>query len=434
MQRIETTKRAAVSQSFAPDVGADSGQIPSRLRDRRLAWFVASALLLAVSTFVALVQHPWGDPYHPPELLSPAWFLHPMERNPEQRLPLLLAEVNDLWVSSDGERIWAVGDAGFVVKSLDGGRSWEKLETLDEPTRNAASTESGEAPGPSGGDSDPAGGSIEETPSIQEPARSRLGRSPPVGDRTDIQRLETERASRGDAVASREEQQAGVPLGGNEYARFESRDALPVTEHRVVHFVDHRHGWIGGDRGTFLRTSDGGTTWEARTTGLGEVSPGTGQVADLAFADPERGCMVLRQTPRSSLVLVTRDGGRTWSWNDRGGNPRTVLANGDGCWFVGGGEVRVVSWKDPKDPITELSRADERSIHAVSISPGNTSLWAVGDDGMILRSTPGGSWSEIASPTSLTLSTVHVASPLGLGRERQRPLAHEGRRGHLAPS
>jgi len=76
------------------------------------------------------------------------------------------------------------------------------------------------------------------------------------------------------------------------------------TENRLlgVWFSDENTGTVVGDRGTILRTTDGGDTWTSQTSGTGEFLWG------VRFADSMNGWVV----GEGSTILHTTDGGATW--------------------------------------------------------------------------------------------------------------------------
>jgi photosystem II stability/assembly factor-like uncharacterized protein len=70
----------------------------------------------------------------------------------------------------------------------------------------------------------------------------------------------------------------------------------------AVSFPDARHGFIAGEFGTLLATSDGGETWEKRDVGTEKTLFG------MKFTTAEMGWAV----GIDGLILHTADGGRTW--------------------------------------------------------------------------------------------------------------------------
>ncbi|QFZ21766.1 WD40/YVTN/BNR-like repeat-containing protein [Saccharothrix syringae] len=86
---------------------------------------------------------------------------------------------------------------------------------------------------------------------------------------------------------------------------------------RGLSAVSPRVAWVSGSRGTVLRTTDGGRTWDP------VAPPGT---ADLDFRDVEafdaRTAVVLSIGPgESSRLYRTTDGGRTWALTFRNPEP-----------------------------------------------------------------------------------------------------------------
>ncbi len=67
-------------------------------------------------------------------------------------------------------------------------------------------------------------------------------------------------------------------------------------------FVDADHGWLSGEWGTILATSDGGRTWKQQSSGVESTLFGIG------FADARTGVAV----GIDGIILRTEDGGATW--------------------------------------------------------------------------------------------------------------------------
>src|SRR5438045_9423255 len=78
---------------------------------------------------------------------------------------------------------------------------------------------------------------------------------------------------------------------------------------RGVSAVSANVAWASGDKGTFLRTTDGGRTWQAATV------PGA---ADLDFRDvdafdADAAYLLAIGAGERSRIDETTDGGRTWA-------------------------------------------------------------------------------------------------------------------------
>ena len=123
---------------------------------------------------------------------------------------------------------------------------------------------------------------------------------------------------------------------------------LPLNR---VFFSDEQHGWISGgywyeDEGNLilLRTSNGGEDWE-------EISNFNYIVNDIYFADSLHGWVVGQDTTGAGMILESQDGGRNWN------------------------------------TVTENLSAALKAIHFK-----NGYGWAVGDNGLILRTEDGTTW------------------------------------------
>jgi len=183
-----------------------------------------------------------------------------------------------------------------------------------------------------------------------------------------------------------------------------------------VHFADSRRGWIVGDAGTVLRTTDEGATWVSQTLGT------KASISDISFRTKDDGCLVA-----GASVFCTADGGGQWRETTKF-NPKNfggltpeltslTFANKRRGIIVGslvrrdavldslvlltedGGETwrRVVV--ETKDEMIDVDFAgDERAL-------------AVGAGGTILRTENGGrSWSLQASGTRAVLYNVEFRS------------------------
>ena len=83
-----------------------------------------------------------------------------------------------------------------------------------------------------------------------------------------------------------------------------------------VSFVDPRHGWAVGDRGTLWHTDDGGRHWQQQVSGV------SCPLESVCFLDQQTGWAAGGQThpythTSTAVVLATSDGGRHWRHLDR---------------------------------------------------------------------------------------------------------------------
>ncbi len=90
---------------------------------------------------------------------------------------------------------------------------------------------------------------------------------------------------------------------------------------RSIYFVDDQHGWIVGDKGLCLATTDGGKTWEKRDTGsdatlrcvrFTDARTGFACGDGDSRAPAARGHVVMGRPQKQGTLLSTTDGGATW--------------------------------------------------------------------------------------------------------------------------
>lgn len=355
------------SSSAVPSSGGETlafGAAPRR-RDLRPVWLLASAAVLSLSTLVAVLQPPRPDPYA--ERTNLEWFLAPLEANPEQRLPAVAGEIEALWSSPDGERVWAVGEDGLALRSLDGGESWTRIglggaaaAVEEQPLAGEAEVEAAESwwrwdlPGgsaealedpqskgsepppidpkqqPPGPQENPDQGLIlpplnfkEQLPLPEDDASGEQRALDPEyleGANPEVQRIEppaptVPRRSTGvAATAPPEAVTAPAPDAAQPFATWTSQVAfVPLGESRVatlksVHFLDNgQDGWIGTENGDLLRTIDGGEIWEVRSSSDPAV-----RLVDLYFSNQARGCAALIGPDGSRVSATTTNGGSDW--------------------------------------------------------------------------------------------------------------------------
>jgi photosystem II stability/assembly factor-like uncharacterized protein len=174
------------------------------------------------------------------------------------------------------------------------------------------------------------------------------------------------------------------------------RTSTTITDDVILYdvsFPDPQHGFICGEFGTLLITSDGGATWTRR------VAPTEKTLFGVYFTTPDRGWVV----GIDGLVLHTDDGGRTWevqhghpevsgvediSFRDALKNPGMYAVRVDGDRGVVVGDVgMVLTSSDGGKTWTRRELPDEHRlvwIRDVSLAPGGGGF-AVGNAGFDAR-------------------------------------------------
>ena len=105
----------------------------------------------------------------------------------------------------------------------------------------------------------------------------------------------------------------GIKIGNNYGASFtEANPQAGISTFRRVRMLNNTQGWVGGDEGKILKTSNGGETWQLQTT-----APYYDYIADMAVLS-------------ASKVLVCTEGGQIISTSNGGTTftTQTLDANG----------------------------------------------------------------------------------------------------------
>lgn len=82
-------------------------------------------------------------------------------------------------------------------------------------------------------------------------------------------------------------------------------------------FISDKIGWVSGVKGTILKTTDGGETWVKQNSGTDQ------QLTKVSFVDEKNGWVI------GSAIVHTSDGGETWTVQD----PRAWTGLWDAFFF-----------------------------------------------------------------------------------------------------
>ncbi|MDT9001793.1 YCF48-related protein [Paucibacter sp. APW11] len=174
----------------------------------------------------------------------------------------------------------------------------------------------------------------------------------------------------------------------------------------AIHFsTDGLHGWVVGDGGTILRTTDAGASWRPLTSGtrawLNAVH--INEDGRRGWAAGEEG-----------LILHTEDGGESWA--PQVSNTRaTLLAlhfspDGQRGWAAGERGVILRTDDGGRSWVTQISHW-RPSATALQIGRDGQHGWAIDERGAILRIDKGGrSWSQLRGPTKVMLNALYISA------------------------
>jgi len=322
---------------------------------RRGFWllFVSATLLAIGATWFAAQQKPHPDAFRvnaswhsPAAWLSAGFWLYPYERNAFKRLPVIRSDLKDVFVL--GERVWAVGDDGLIIHSLDGGITWQQ-QRVNQP---------------------------EPLESVEEKPQRQLIIAP----------------------------EAGQQLKGNAQGISRAEDGLSDTEKRFredlqsIFFIDVQRGWAVGYGGMILSTADGGKSWQPQASGT------EARLYSVTFIDAQRGWVV----GSGGTILSTADGGKSWQPQASGTEARlysVTFIDAQRGWVVGSGGT-ILSTADGGKSWQPQASGREAWFNSVTFIDAQRG-WVVGSDGTILSTADGGkSWQLQTSDTGILLSSV----------------------------
>lgn len=79
-------------------------------------------------------------------------------------------------------------------------------------------------------------------------------------------------------------------------------ETYPETGIKTIDFVDSYHGWIAGENGMIMATTDGGKSWEEQYSGS------NAEIQDIDFFNINVGVAI----SWNDEILITKNGGETW--------------------------------------------------------------------------------------------------------------------------
>jgi photosystem II stability/assembly factor-like uncharacterized protein len=290
---------------------------------------------------------------------------------------------------------WAVGEDATLCRTVDGGSTWEVRPPLVLPSQTMSSLhfldrDTGWAAGPGHMFATVDGGDTWAEQAI--PASST------------VNSYAFPRRSRGFAVGSPNLFLRSLD-GGKSWERqpgVSIRNPL-----KVIRFTDSLDGWAGGDYGTLLRTRDGGTTWDS------VAFPRTNFIGILSFPKADTGWIVA-----DNGIARTRDGGS--SWDTLPLPPDCACIGGMVFWDAKKGWASGCALDGPGGHVWETTDAGETwkamdtgkttGIYAMSAGRDGPA-WFAGVGSIYKTPDRGKTWITQSKGSLLDLYSVHFTDP-----------------------
>jgi len=159
---------------------------------------------------------------------------------------------------------------------------------------------------------------------------------------------------------------------------------------KAVYFIDDQTGWVAGENGAILKTTDGGTSWTPQTSGT------TQTLRCLHFTDPNTGWAAGGQ----GVILKTTNGGGTWvtqtSNTTQQLNAIKFIDSNNG-WATGGNTTVRKTTNGGTNWTTQTVTGANSGLWGLTLIDLQN-LWLSGTSKTISRSTNGGTnWTNNTS-------------------------------------
>jgi photosystem II stability/assembly factor-like uncharacterized protein len=164
-------------------------------------------------------------------------------------------------------------------------------------------------------------------------------------------------------------------------------------------------GFVCGSNGTFLVSTDGYNTWVSKSPGVNV----TLYSASLAYPIPFTNSVVC--CGENGTVFYTTNMGNNWTQLNSGTTAQLncIIKSGTSLIAVGNNGVIVKStWSGSAyPPFTVINSGTSQNLKSIVPGNGDTNLYACGNNGTILKSTNrGNSWSSISFPAAYNLNSI----------------------------
>lgn len=189
--------------------------------------------------------------------------------------------------------------------------------------------------------------------------------------------------------------------GGQTWNEIESNTAEALND---IHFVNGDCGYICGSSGKLLRTTSGGASWELISTGTYTV------YYSVYFSSATNGFTV----GEFGKIAHTSDGGDSWTFQDNPANFGLYGVNysSPNYWVVGDGGM-ILRSGDVGSTWNKITVGVSKRLRA--IEPRGTEVLIVGNEGIALKTSDGGqNWTaQYLTPSNLNDITFPNGGNMG---------------------
>ena len=293
--------------------------------------------------------------------------------------------LQDVYFTDDQNGL-VVGNGGLMLKTSDGGKTWEKVEVDMRPPG------AGQRPG-GGGGGPPAG-------------FGRGGPAPLYNIYFVDENVGYITGGRGTILKTED--------GGKTWARKMARSDTPGRGGRPggiranlmgIQMINETTGFIAGSENTILKTTDGGETWigSSERARVGETR---NNLENILFVSPTTGWVI----GSFGTLLHTTDGGENWEKRDPGfdNNLFGIHFLDENTGWICGQEGLILHTTDGGTTWNQQKTESYDDLHDIIFVDAMVG-WAVGGYNSVLHTTDGGqTWTVSNIPGGATFKGVHA--------------------------
>jgi len=255
---------------------------------------------------------------------------------------------------------WAVGQGGTVLKTTDGGKTWEKIDSGTDSYLFSVYA-------------------VSPQHVVAVGDKATILQTTDGGKTWNVAKFEAEKS---------EDVSAEATAGLDDAALIAQEPSL-----YAVKFADEKTGWVVGEFGKILKTTDGGKTWKEQ-----QASLVGGEIVDALDLPTFYGIDCIDENECAAVgldgkIASTKDGGATWSFQETGtdfSEPLfTVQLFPDGSGWAAGVAGEVLKRERGEWQPADLGMRVFSWLRQVGFADANNG-WLVGGFGLILRTKDGG--------------------------------------------
>ncbi len=284
--------------------------------------------------------------------------------------------LTSIFGTSDGKKLWAVGDGGALIESDDGGVTWlPRASGVTSHLESIFGTSNGQtllAVGVGGAiiKSGDAGATwTQEKSGTTDALLANFGTADGQG--------QWAVSGLGNIVESKD--------GGATWTKHGTGASWLGS---VMGTGDGGHLWAVGGSGTILESDDGGGTWVMRYSAVQ-----TALSAIFASSDGSKLWAI-----GAGTITESDDGGSTWTTHNTGNAtwPHAIFGSSDGARLWAVGDAGMIIESDDKGATwTTRKSGTTNPLCSIFGTSDGARLWAVGDNGIVLASNDGGkTWTK----------------------------------------